>query len=132
MVKEGVGGGRPVILVVEDDDVLRMVLRFEIEKRGFVVREAENGAAALSSFKNRVPDIIVTDLMMPVMDGFSFIDEVRHSAASAGVPIIAISAVKDQEMGRRALALGANTFMAKPLSPEGLLKTIQTYLDASH
>lgn len=117
---------RRTIPVVEDDEVLRMVLRMEFEKNGFSVREARHGRDALASIIEMAPDIIVTDIMMPVMDGFSFIDAVRKSALS--VPIIAMSAVKDDDMRQRAMETGANRFCVKPITPETLLAAIEDHL----
>lgn len=121
---------RRTVLVVEDDDVLRTVLRFEFERNGFNVLEAENGRTGLSAFRDMAPDVIITDLMMPVMDGFSFIDAVRKTHGTAAVPIIAISAVKGDGMGKKAVEAGASQFCEKPLSLEGLLTAVRSHLPA--
>lgn len=121
---------RRTVLIVEDDDVLRTVLRFEFERNGFNVLEAENGRTGLSAFHDMAPDIIITDLMMPVMDGFSFIDAVRKTHGAA-VPIIAISAAKGDGIGEKAVETGASQFCEKPLSLEGLLTAVRSHLPAS-
>ncbi|MBI5636344.1 MAG: response regulator [Nitrospinae bacterium] len=121
---------RRTILIVEDDDILRTVLRFEFEKNGFKVLEAENGRAAIAAIGCIQPDIIITDLMMPVMDGFSFIDAVRKAKGNT-VPIIAISAAKGDGMGEKAVETGASQFCEKPLSLESLLTAVRNHLPAN-
>ena len=118
------------ILIVEDDDLLRMVLRMELEKNGLNVFEAGNGQAGLAVLRDMAPDIIVTDLMMPVMDGFSFIAAVRRTNGGAALPIIVISAMKSADMREKAVEAGANLFCEKPLSPESLLAVIKNHLPA--
>ena len=121
---------RRTVLIVEDDVVQRMVLRFEIEKNGFIVQEAGDGWAGLAAIGNFHPDIIITDLMMPVMDGFSFIDAVRKTDGLSTVPIIAISAVRGTGMGERAIESGANQFCEKPVSAKIIMVAIESYLPA--
>lgn len=118
------------ILIVEDDEVLRMVLRFEFEKDGFKVREAENGKAGLASIAEMHPDIIVTDLEMPVMDGFSFISAVRITFAKTAIPIIAISAGTSEGLAEKAMAAGANQFCPKPLIAKNFLAVVNIHLPA--
>lgn len=120
---------RRIILIVEDDEVLRMVLHQEFVKNGFYVREAENGQAGIASFVEMPPNIIITDLMMPVMDGISFIAAVRKTNDT--VPIIAMSAVMGDRMGEKAVEAGANQFCIKPIATETLLTAIKDYLPAS-
>lgn len=125
------GRNRRTMLIVEDDEVQRMVLRFEFEKGGFKVREAENGKAGLASIVEMHPDIIVTDLEMPVMDGFSFITEVRTTYGKAAIPIIAISASKSEGLAEKAVAAGANQFCQKPLIAKNFMAVINRYLSAN-
>ncbi len=119
---------RRIILIVEDDEVLRMVLRIEFEKNGFNVREADNGKVGLASMGEMQPDAIITDIEMPVMDGFNFIRAVRNSRRDAAVPIIAISALRSDGMTEKAVAAGANRFCEKPLAPSILLALVNGYL----
>ncbi len=120
----------PTILIVEDDDVLRMVLRIEFEKNGYKVREAENGRAGLTSFEEMHPDAIITDIEMPVMNGINFIAEVRKENNQAEVPIIAISASKIANVGEKAVAAGANRFYEKPFATKNILTAVNTYLSS--
>ena len=82
---------RPV-LVVEDDPATREVVRRALERDGWVVSEADNGRRALESLSRSVPDLIVLDLMMPEMDGFEFVTELRRSEAGQRIPVVVVTA----------------------------------------
>jgi CheY-like chemotaxis protein/nitrogen-specific signal transduction histidine kinase len=82
---------RPV-LVVEDDPATREVVRRALERDGWVVSEADNGRRALESLSRSVPDLIVLDLMMPEMDGFEFVTELRRSEAGRRIPVVVVTA----------------------------------------
>ncbi len=119
------------MLIVEDDEVLRMVLHFELEKNGFEVREAVNGKAGLASIVEMHPDVIITDIEMPVMNGLKFIAAVRITYGKIAIPIIAISASKSDGIAEKALAAGANQFCEKPLTVESLLTIVNRHLPAN-
>jgi CheY-like chemotaxis protein len=80
------------LLVVEDDASLREMLRRRLEKEGWAVIEAENGRVALERMTERQPDLILLDLMMPEMDGFQFLDEIRKHDAWRSIPVIVVTA----------------------------------------
>jgi signal transduction histidine kinase/DNA-binding response OmpR family regulator len=82
---------RPV-LVVEDDVATREVIRRTLERDGWIVSEAENGRVALESLARAVPDLIILDLMMPEMDGFEFVGELRRTEAGRRVPVVVVTA----------------------------------------
>lgn len=120
--------GKRVVLIVDDDEVQRMVLRHEMEKSGFHVREAVNGQAGLAAVGDFHPDIIITDLMMPVMDGFTFIAAVRKTDGVSTVPIIAVSGSRAEGMGERAVESGANQFYDKSASLHILMAAVENHL----
>ena len=78
-------------LVVEDDEVTRRMLRETLEKEGWDVAEAEDGRAALVAVAARRPDLILLDLLMPEMDGFEFLEELREDEANRSIPTIVIT-----------------------------------------
>lgn len=116
------------VLVVDDDEVLRIVFRMELEKAGYGVLEAENGQAGFIIAGDNHPNLIITDIMMPVLDGIGLIDKIRNSNSIRSTPIIAISAERDPAISKRALERGANEFISKPISPGGLLRSVGKYL----
>ena len=105
------------ILVIDDMPANRVLLRKVLKGAGYAVIEASNGIEALGMLRNQSlsPDLIVTDIEMPVMDGITMVEQVRYlDVAAARVPIIAASGNADDGMRREALAAGADVFMMKP------------------
>jgi two-component system, chemotaxis family, chemotaxis protein CheY len=100
------------VLVVDDDPSIRDVLAEELRYRGYSVITAGNGREALDRLHVMTPDVIVLDLMMPVMDGWTFVERYRDSAGRRSVPIIAVSAEGDLCQGYE--ALGVTAFLRKP------------------
>lgn len=114
------------ILVVDDDPSIRFLLRLIFERADFEVSEAPNGAAALAQLAGSVPDILVTDMMMPVMDGEELIERVRSDPRTAGLRILVVSANPDAgEVARKADAV-----LGKPFKPANLVATVTSLLDA--
>jgi CheY-like chemotaxis protein len=89
------------VLLVDDDDMMRRGMRLALEKDGWEVVEAENGRAALDLLDEKRPDIIMLDLMMPVMDGFEFLIEMRREAEWRDIPVLVVTA-KDLTAEERA------------------------------
>jgi CheY-like chemotaxis protein len=94
------GGGR--LFVVDDDDEARASMRSALEQHGWSITEARNGRMALAKLKEFQPDAIILDLMMPEMDGFEFLDEVRRSPAWRGIPVVIVTArdLTDEDRAR--------------------------------
>jgi len=101
------------ILVVDDELAQRQLLRRIFEQAGHEVSDAGDGAAALRAVGESPPDLVVTDMMMPVMGGDEFIRRLRSEPATAGIPILAAS-------GDLHLAVGADAVIAKPYKWEQL------------
>ena len=109
------------VLVVDDEEQNRTLLRDPLEARGYEVEEAENGMVALQKIARRVPDVILLDLMMPKMDGFEVCRRLRKDAATAHLPILMITALS--ERGDRLLGIqaGANDFLNKPIDIQDVI-----------
>jgi CheY-like chemotaxis protein len=103
------------ILVVDDEPAQRFALRRILERAGHEVTDAGDGAAALRAVLELPPDLVVTDMMMPVMDGNELIRRLRSEPATAGIPILAAS-------GDPHLAVGADAVISKPYKWEHLTK----------
>ena len=101
------------ILVVDDEPAQRFALRRIFERAGHEVIDAGDGASALRAVRESPPDLVVTDMMMPVMDGNELIRQLRFEPATAGIPIVAASGDPD-------LAVGADAVIAKPYKWEQL------------
>jgi hypothetical protein len=100
-------------LVVEDDETTRSMMRRAMEEAGWEISEAENGSVALELVADRKPNLILLDLMMPVMDGFEFIYALRQQAENRSIPIIVVTAMDLTEEDRKRLAGGVEHIISK-------------------
>ena len=114
------------ILIVEDDENIRELLRLYLEREGYDISEAENGAIGLSKWKAENPDMMLLDVMMPVMDGWQVIREIRDSGSS--MPVIMITA-KGETMDKvSGLELGADDYIVKPLEMREVVARVRAVL----
>jgi CheY-like chemotaxis protein len=121
----------PQILVVEDDAAIRGLVSEVLREDGYDVSEASNGLEALEAVSERRPDLIVLDLMMPVMDGWTFVEECRRSRRCEQVPIVVTSASHDlPRTAERLRSFGVRTCLAKPFDVDGLLALVERYVAA--
>lgn len=120
--------GQLNILVVDDDSVIRELLRMHLASADFVVRIAEDGEDALTQILSNTPDLIITDISMPRMDGFELLETVRARPTTAFVPIILLSQHSDVSIFRRGMELGADDFLAKPVKRQDLLNSVTARL----
>ena len=108
--------GTPVALIVDDDSMMRLLIRQTLEKVGFLCHEAKNGNEALSAFAAHHPDIILLDVMMPELDGYAACETLRTLPGGGMVPIIMLTGLDDNESIDRAYSLGATDFISKPIN----------------
>jgi CheY-like chemotaxis protein len=114
------------VLIVEDDQSLRVVIRMVLEQAGYAVVEASHGAAALELMESEMPDLVLADVRMPHMSGVELTARLRSSSRTASVPIVLLSGlVLDPEVARLADAV-----VAKPFEPADLVAAISGSLDA--
>jgi two-component system chemotaxis response regulator CheY len=124
---EAARDARPLVLLIDDDAGLRDSLVMVMEAFGFRVAAAEDGVAALQAIETEKPAVVVTDLHMPALDGFGFMNALRH--AGINVPVICISGGTHGRSGALlhcAKTLGAIAVFEKPFSPLDLLDQINT------
>jgi DNA-binding response OmpR family regulator len=119
------------VLVVDDEPMARTLLRLMLVRAGFEVSEAENGFDALEKVEGNLPDLILLDVMMPGMDGFTVCQKVRAREETAELPIIMLSAKTDSDSINRGLLVGATKYLTKPISPEELTKHVRSALNNS-
>lgn len=112
------------LLIVDDDPGMRFMLRLIFEQAGFEVLEAEHGGAALERLKESRPDVVVTDLMMPVMDGLRLIRHLRSVSNTATIPIVVVSANPNGSEATRV----ADAAVPKPFLPADLVQTVKSLL----
>lgn len=108
------------VLLADDDQLLASLLNFRLKKSGYEVHHSSNGKEVKEYLKIEMPDIIVSDIMMPYFSGIELIDFVRNELKS-NVPIIIISSAGNEQNVLSAFELGANDFITKPVSPTELL-----------
>ena len=103
------------VLLVEDVEDTRHFMRLELEEQGFIVFEAENGQVAVETAAREKPDVILMDLTLPLMDGFTATKLIRQNDALKNVPIIAITAHKEDDFRADAKASGFDAYVTKPI-----------------
>lgn len=118
------------LLLVEDDDALRFIVKDNLEQHAYVVDVAENGQKALELFKKNEYQLIVLDVMLPRIDGFKVAEHIR--TANHEVPIIFLTARTMTEDKIRGLTIGGDDYIPKPFSMEELLLKIKIFLKRSH
>jgi diguanylate cyclase (GGDEF)-like protein/PAS domain S-box-containing protein len=122
----------PLALVVDDEPLTRMLLREALEQSGHDVCEAEHGGQALERFAERRPDIVLMDLIMPGMDGFTACSRLRGMMGGSRVPILVMTGLDDAESIAKAYEEGATDFITKPLNPVIVSHRVRYLLRGSH
>ena len=112
------------VLLVEDVEDTRLFLRLELEDNGFIVFEAENGQVAVEAAIRENPDVILMDLTLPLMNGFQATKLIRRNEALKNVPIIAITAHKEDDFRSDAKASGFDAYVTKPIDVHWLKELI--------
>jgi len=121
-------GNKKTILVVDDEQGARQVLRLVLENKGYRILEAENGQVALDVFETDRPDLVVMDVQMPLVTGFEACHRIRTDLGDTSTYVIALTARKEIEAKITGLDLGADTYFTKPYNPEELLAQIRVGL----
>jgi CheY-like chemotaxis protein len=122
---------RAPVLVVEDDPATRQLLSRELTKAGWRVAEAANGRIGLEEVARERPAMVLLDLMMPEMDGFEFLDELRRTHSGTEVPVVVITAMTLTEADRKRLNGGVERVVQKrPLGEEALLAEVRALVGA--
>ena len=116
------------ILVVEDQEDLRGVLRDLFTNSGYTVIEAVDGAAGVASAKSDRPDIILMDIQMPIIDGYEATRQIKADPNLISIPIVAVSSFAMKGDEEKARAAGCDDYVTKPYSPVQLLRMVRGYL----
>lgn len=116
------------ILVLEDDQLIRELLKELLSFRGYIVTAAVNGVEGLKEAQQSTPDLIISDVSMPEMNGLDFITHIKDDPILKDVPFIFLSAKSREEDLRKGLKLGADSYMFKPFSNNDLLNEIEEHI----
>ncbi|WP_457572583.1 response regulator [Desulfovulcanus sp.] len=117
------------ILIVDDSKTVRNLVAFIMKKEGLRVTTAEDGLDGLEKlYSNPDIDLIVSDINMPRMDGYTFIKNLREQEAYRDLPIIVLSTEGEEKDIQQGLNLGANMYMVKPAQPEKLVRNVKMLL----
>jgi signal transduction histidine kinase/CheY-like chemotaxis protein len=119
-------GKNATILIVDDDDSIRSLLRQELSDAGYITEEASNGKEALQSIRNHRPDLVILDIMMPEINGFDVAAILKNDPQTMDIPIIVLSIVQDKSRGFR---IGVDRYLTKPIDTTQLFTDVGTLLE---
>jgi CheY-like chemotaxis protein len=112
---------RPLVLVADDDPDILLLMTLTLERDGYDVVAAKDGLGALEAAVERVPHLVLLDLMMPGLDGYEVTRRLRREPTTKHLPIVIVTAAAEESQAARALEAGADAYMKKPFSPRELL-----------
>ena len=119
----------PTVLIVEDDEHISQVLRFMLERQGYqVVHMADGRAASQHIAASNPPALVLLDVMLPYVDGFEIVGQIRARDGWRDVPVLMLTAKNTERDTVRALDAGASDFVIKPFQPQELLARVRRYL----
>ncbi|MCE5228123.1 response regulator [bacterium] len=116
------------VLLADDEEDVKIVLKMYLETKGYEVVTAYDGLDAIDVARREKPNVILLDLMMPVIDGFEVCRRLKADAATQQIPIIMVSAASHAESVQKGLAAGAVDYIVKPFEPESLEKLLSNVL----
>jgi two-component system alkaline phosphatase synthesis response regulator PhoP len=119
------------VLIVDDEENIRELVKFHIEKEGYLSIEASDGQAALDKVRKERPDLIILDLLLPNVDGLEVCRQVKGDKKLSGIPIIMLTAKQEEIDMIVGLELGADDYITKPFSPRELLARVKAVLRRS-
>lgn len=119
------------ILIIDDDLGFRDLLRIHLSAAGYKVQVAEDGVAGGRALLEQPPDLIVSDVNMPFLDGFELLSLMRSDESTASIPVILLSGRSDGDTMAKAVELGAADFLTKPVTRDQLLESVQACLERS-
>ena len=118
----------PLIVVIDDDAGTRLLVSQVLKKEGLQVMAAEDGAKGLVLIREHKPDLVVSDVQMPLMDGFEVLDQVRGDPALAATAVILLTSLQDRSYMRLGMTTGADDYLTKPFAPQELREAVSAQL----
>jgi DNA-binding NarL/FixJ family response regulator len=122
---------RKKLLLIDDDPNLVLLVKDYLEFQGYEVTTSNNGKEALKLLESEVPDMIICDIMMPEVDGYGFVEELRKNTNTSWIPLLFLSAKGQSQDRIKGLNLGADFYMVKPFEPEELVAQVESSLKQS-
>ena len=119
---------KQTILVVDDERDLLDLIEYNLKKEGFEVLKAENGEQGIEIARENKPDLVLMDIMMPVMDGYESMKKIRKMQRFKDLPIIALTAKAMKNDAEKCMNAGANEYLSKPLEAERLFSLMRVWL----
>jgi DNA-binding NarL/FixJ family response regulator len=127
-MKDASVGNQKKLLLIDDDPNLILLVKDYLEFRGYEVITAENGREALEVLEGSAPDMIICDVMMPEMDGYSLVSTIRSEPKTSWIPVLFLSAKGQSQDRVKGLNIGADVYMVKPFEPEELVAQVESSL----
>ena len=119
---------QPVVLVADDEEDIKVVLRMFLEAVGYEVVTAFDGLDALEQIKSTKPDVVLMDIMMPVIDGIEVVRQMKATPGIRDIPVVMLTAAAQSDMVERAIQAGAADYIVKPFEPEAVQRAIEKVL----
>jgi len=117
------------ILIADDEPDLRRLVSFTLSRHGYEVMEARDGAEALEILKTERPDLILLDVMMPVLSGYDTLRAIKADESLADIPVVMLSAMSQSWEVAEGMEYGAADYICKPFNPTGLVERIEGFLE---
>ncbi len=121
-------GEQKRLMLVDDDPNLVLLVRDYLEFRGYDVITAENGRVALETLEQELPDLMICDIMMPEMDGYTLVKKIREDPRTRWIPVLFLSAKGQSQDKVKGLNTGADVYIVKPFEPEELVAQVESCL----
>ena len=119
----------PLIVVIDDDAGTRLLVAQVLKKEGYQVMVAEDGAKGLALIREFKPELVVSDVQMPLLDGFEVLDQVRSDVTLAGTVMILLTSLQDRSYMRQGMTTGADDYLTKPFAPQELREAVSAQLN---
>lgn len=119
----------PLIVVIDDDAGTRLLVAQVLKKEGYQVMAAEDGVKGLALIREFKPELVVSDVQMPLLDGFEVLDQVRNDVALASTAVILLTSLQDRSYMRQGMTIGADDYLTKPFAPQELREAVSAQLN---
>ncbi len=120
------------IVLAEDEPQIARLIEFKLKKEGYSVTSKENGEEALKAIKADKPDLILLDVMMPVMGGYEVLRRLKEDENLKSIPVVMLTARAQEKDVVKGIAMGAEDYITKPFHPAELLARVKRILDKPH